>query len=461
MTEAAPPTAEAEGEVDSTQAMARTVLGRVTICLKLATMHQLANTALQAPMKALLEIVNPALEGGGAVALQLIDDSFFMNREIIKLDFSSFESSQALRTILRRLGAHEIAISAPLSDGELRDFLATFQRHYLGATPKEILKERPGKVMLRTIAKTKADAFAGEIDARQNVVRCYALTAMAVQKITEGMASGKPVRLGSARRAIQALSDAAVDHESLLVGITRFPGLSGQPHFHLATTAALTLLMGRRLGLPRDALGDLCMSALFHDVARSDLHGGEKGLEDASSLSSQRLALLSLLRLSTLGTATDNLERIAITQEVLAPAERTGEFGPTVAARLISVACAYDLMTNVPPPKRGLLPDQALRIILDKAGTRFGPRATKLFAGVVGLFPVGTTVELTGGVLAVVLEAPEDPARFSRPRVKVVRDASGRGDYVVDLSDPKSNLQILRSVDPVEQSVDVPQFLLA
>ncbi len=108
------------------------------------------------------------------------------------------------------------------------------------------------------------------------------------------------------------------------------------------------------------------------------------------------------------------------------------------------------------------MPDQALRLLVNQAGTRFDSRLVQLFASIMGLYPVGTTVKLNTGELALVVEVSGQPAAFARPRVKVFRNAQGGPvDYAVDLAQPGEKRAIVQSVDPAEVQLNVPQFLLA
>lgn len=447
---------------DSGQRLGRTLMQRMALTLKLATMHQLGNDAMRGPIASILETVNPVIGNGEPMLLQAIGENFFLNRDLIKLDFSSFESAQTLRSILKRLGIHEIAFTGALNEADVRQFLAVFQTYFLSKEPKKIAAERLEKIRVRVIDKAEQDAIGGTIDERQNLLRNYAVVSLAVQEAARHLRAGKPARLAKLRRALHGLADAAVGHESLLVGITRFPTLRGQAHYHLTAVASLVILMGRRLGLSRPVLSDLAMAALFHDVSRAELpdplEGGGLDVEKLAAEAS-KVPLRSLLRVASGGINADILGTMAVAQEMTLRAD--GPDSPSAAARLVAVACAFDLMTSASPPRLPLSPDHAMRIILDNAPGRFDPLAARLLLATVGLYPVGTTVLLSTGETALVLEVASDSALFDRPIVKVVRGPDGPVDYVVDLSEPGSPVTIMGAVDPIEEQVDVPQLLLA
>jgi len=65
----------------------------------------------------------------------------------------------------------------------------------------------------------------------------------------------------------------------------------------------------------------------------------------------------------------------------------------------------------------------------------------RLFVQTIGLFPVGTTVRLTTGQLAIVLEVPKDAVNFGRPVVKSSRTTRAV-DYTLDLANDPSGAAI-------------------
>jgi hypothetical protein len=125
------------------------------------------------------------------------------------------------------------------------------------------------------------------------------------------------------------------------------------------------------------------------------------------------------------------------------------------------VACAFDLMTAPSVGERRLLPDQAMRVLFDNAPGRFDTAAVQLFAHTVGLLPVGSTVRLSGGELAVVVEVPADAASYAEPRVRVVRDARGApADHLIDISQAGKSVRIEATVDAIHEGVNVAGYLL-
>jgi HD-GYP domain-containing protein (c-di-GMP phosphodiesterase class II) len=425
---------------------------RVTVTLKLATTHELTNAALHRPTEEMVAAVNSELQGGD-LQLQVVGDNVFINQELVKVDYRSYEVAQTLRAIMKRLGVGEISFKDALSVAEARQFLEVFQQFYRSKTPNQILQHSFPKIGLRPI-KARSSDKQGEIDERQNVLRTYAVLTLAIKQQVVAVTHDVPLRAARIRRAIHGLADATVGHESLLIGLTRHQAFSGELWDHLAAVTGLCLLMGRRMGLHRVALSELCVSAALHDIGRASIPAGE-----AADREKSRTPLLSVL-----GICSGEL-----TPEVLGYARSARDIdldvvsvspAPSAIARVIAVPCAFDLLVAPRPGARGVSPDRALRLIVDRAGGRFDPAIARLFAAILGLYPIGTTVRLSSEELAIVMEVPSDSAAYDRPVVKVIRDAGGPADRIVDLAEQRG-LSIVESVDPVEERINPAHFLFA
>lgn len=449
----------ATDDAEQPQRYARTLLSRVSIALRLCTMHALDNAAMTPPITNLLESIGEGLDDLGNLVLQIVSDNFFLNGEIIKLDFSSYEAGQALRGLLGRVGAQEIAFTEDPGEAGLRGFLAAYQKHNRGATPTEMLKEKLEGMRLRAISKAEEEALAPTLDSRKVLVRAYAQLALTIEGQLQLMKQKKQARLARVRRAIHSLADAAEAQESLVMALTRFDAFAGAVHFHLTATTALTLLLCRKLKLSRSTLSEACMAASLHDFGLDEVPPPNDPVATPAELDAlKRVPVRTILRLTEGALVGDALERIAVAFENTSKAVP----GQASFGQLIAVPCVFDRLTRPTPPRQAMLPDQALRLLYNQMGHRFDERIVRLFAVVMGLYPVGTTVKLNSGELALVVQVSGEPAGFAKPRVKVFRTAQGApADYLIDLASPNEKRAIVGSVDPSQLQLNVPQFLLA
>jgi hypothetical protein len=107
-------------------------------------------------------------------------------------------------------------------------------------------------------------------------------------------------------------------------------------------------------------------------------------------------------------------------------------------------------------------------MMMAEAGDGFNPILLKVFVQMLGLYPVGTLVQLDTRELAIVFEPNPDRSLALRPKVKIITDRQGRkiDGEVVDTAavHPETNafeLTIIRSLDPAKYGIRVADYFLA
>lgn len=101
------------------------------------------------------------------------------------------------------------------------------------------------------------------------------------------------------------------------------------------------------------------------------------------------------------------------------PAKKVGSQTPRIA-RLLHIIDAYDAMTSHRPYAKQKTVFEATRILYRGRGTCFDSEMVDRFIEMVGVFPIGTIIELSTGEIAVII-GQNNNARLL-PKVSVVRD---------------------------------------
>ncbi len=437
---------------------AAALLNQVAVLLRLAQVHDAANTILNPPISALARIIRE-LQAESEVRVDLVADSFFVNKALVRVPAGLADAVEGLRKTYARLAIQRMAFSPATTEEDLRAFLALFQKHWRTPTPHALKTEPAGAVRLATLgsASDEPGMTGATVDARQHLLKCYArLTILARDAVTRVQARQPPFS-AQARRVVQALIDASRDRDGLLTGLTRFPGFRGDLGCFHAAVAAHCLVMGRRLGLSKVVLVDLVLAALVHQLGVA--HPDYQPSRDAE-LDSQRGGLLSMLVALTEGVRIDTAWHAQSAFGSGLPAWHQDLLRPGALARLIAVPSAFERFTSAQPPAPTVTADQALRLIQDQAGTRFDASMVTLFVSVVGIYPIGSMVKLDDGAVAVVIDVPAEAGRASQPVVRVVRTNQGPASYVLDLGVDRAR-SIVGTVDAAAEQVNPTFFLLS
>jgi HD-GYP domain-containing protein (c-di-GMP phosphodiesterase class II) len=180
------------------------------------------------------------------------------------------------------------------------------------------------------------------------------------------------------------------------------------------------------------------LCGLFHDIGKVEIP--REVLNKAGRLSDQELAVMrshplkSVQQILKLRASQDMKAQI-----ILPPFEHHLRYDlsgyPRINwknpisffGRIVTIADVFDAITS-PRVYRptALSQDKALGYMLKGSGTDFDPLLLKVFINMMGVYPVGTLLELDTGELGLVLETPEDAEDY-RPIVTLLeRDEHGQ-----------------------------------
>jgi hypothetical protein len=99
-----------------------------------------------------------------------------------------------------------------------------------------------------------------------------------------------------------------------------------------------------------------------------------------------------------------------------------------------------------------------------ECGTRFDPILFKVFVNTIGVYPIGSLVQLDDNELAVVSENPQNAQTLDRPNVWAITPEGAKGRSI-DLTEKDSRTggfrrSIVRCVDPKKYDIAVQEHFL-
>jgi len=119
-----------------------------------------------------------------------------------------------------------------------------------------------------------------------------------------------------------------------------------------------------------------------------------------------------------------------------------------LAARILAVADAYVSMINNRPHRNSMIGYSAMKSLLNDNGRHFDPKILKVFLESMGIYPIGSIVQLNNSAIGRVVQTHSEAPL--RPAVELIIDEYGNklGEReVVDLL-TKKTLFIVKAVDP-------------
>jgi HD-GYP domain-containing protein (c-di-GMP phosphodiesterase class II) len=274
--------------------------------------------------------------------------------------------------------------------------------------------------------------------------------------------------------SVTRLTDSVVRNPDALLLVTRLREKSAQAHARSLQVSIYLMVFGRFLELERGELELLGLVGLLQDVGKTRLPAGL--LEKTTPLSPEEIELArrhvefsaEILR------ATPSLPERLPALVVLHHERQDGTGYPRglkgdeigLYGSMAAIADSFDALTATRPYAEPLSPSSALSYLYKERGTGFHAELVEQFIQCVGVFPVGSVVELNSGEVGIVIT--QNLVRRLKPRVMVVLDAQGhpiRPHKILDLDkDPKVRpdepYRIRRTMEQTKLQID-PRELFA
>ncbi|MCK8135864.1 HD domain-containing phosphohydrolase [Pseudoalteromonas sp. 2CM28B] len=236
---------------------------------------------------------------------------------------------------------------------------------------------------------------------------------------------------------------------------------------HMINCAIFTAVFAKYLGYKEEAVQQLAMGALLHDLGQAKLPQGI--ISRPSKLTSSEMDIIKRHVAQGLGLVKGEkgitpliLDMIVNHHERLDgsgyPRGITAE-KLSRPARIMAIVDVYDALTADRPHQEGDEPINALRYLLANKEL-FDAELVQHFIKCLGVHPVGTIVKLTNERLALVLEG--NKLNPIKPKVKLFYNAK-HGHHVtpkdLDLNEPDQSIKIVSSIKPLDYQINLARLL--
>lgn len=326
----------------------------------------------------------------------------------------------------------------------------------------------------RDVADAFADARQPDKDAFRELVseahqnRATALDFM--DTVMSSLAAGEILDTASARDAVSDLADTVSRNTTASLWLTNLRERDEYLTRHAVNVCVLMLAYGVHHGFQRTDLERMAMGALLMDIGMSKLPTAI--LANTGALSADEMKLM-------MRHPQDGVEIVKAagyvpreTREIIEmhherldgsgyPHGLQGAQIP-LHARLAGMLDTYDAMTSPRAFQDATPADRVLQYLLNESESTFGSTPVQQLIQCIGLYPVGSLIELDNGAAAVVIGSRPD-ARV-RPTVLLVRTPDGdfyEKRILLNLAaDPEASGPSARTVrrvlDPIIEDIDVP-----
>jgi HD-GYP domain-containing protein (c-di-GMP phosphodiesterase class II) len=296
-------------------------------------------------------------------------------------------------------------------------------------------------------------------DELANAARICDRSKQAVTSMFQEARMGNTVDAAAAGQLVQDISDSVARNSSALISLARLKTVDNYTYMHSVAVCAMMIALARQLGLDEASVRSAGEAGLLHDMGKallpmSVLNKPGKLTAEEFAIVRQHPALGHALLGKSAGVG-------AVTLDVcLHHHEKTDGSGYpkglpgaeiSLFAKMGAVCDVYDAITSNRPYKTGWDPAESMRRMGEWADGHFDPVVFQAFAKSLGIYPVGSLVRLTSGLLGVVTR--QNTIALTMPVVKVFYTTKTRehiSPAELDLSERGCRDRIAAREDPAK-----------
>jgi HD-GYP domain-containing protein (c-di-GMP phosphodiesterase class II) len=254
-----------------------------------------------------------------------------------------------------------------------------------------------------------------------------------LEALFEDVRASRGVQLVQAREAVSSMVESMIDNPDAMLWVAQLRETDRSVYQHGVRSALYMIAVGRSLGFPKDMIESLGLIGMLADVGKVRV---PRALLDKPGILSR--AEFSIIKehveLGLAALETDGVRLNAdVRNGILQHHERLDGSGYpaglkgteiSIFGRIAGIADVFSALTTARPYANALAVQDALMGLYQWADTSFHAPLVEQFVQAVGVFPVGSLVELSTAEVAVVLA--HNRSRRLEPRVIVLADAEKR-----------------------------------
>ncbi len=337
-----------------------------------------------------------------------------------------------------------------------------------------LIGEHSAESELQGIEVNRATPVLPEAEASEmaELLQSYAAGLELLRQTAARLLAGRPADLHATVELTEHLAELISEDPAQALLLTAVKSYDEYTYHHMVNVCILSLALARAIGLSHEQSIALGIGGLLHDVGKVKVpqevlhHDGMLDEEQWGLIHRHPVDGAGLVAVTTrdpLHSAVSIVLEHHVGFDGSGYPSLSGGRPPALPSRIVSVADCFDALTSKRSYRKPEERRQALAIIQAGAGRSFDPRVVRTFVRMVGLFPLGSLVQLATGEVGVVVRNHD--RALGRPSVRMVLDAHGStADPVeIDLAEKTSagefRWSVVRTIDPVDVGIDMLSLL--
>ncbi len=415
----------------------------------------------------------------GDVELLVRHQSIFVSGERVRESALVSSAYHGFVDLLARAEITAVRVDAGVSPREIDGFGRLLAEVAEGArSPEEIEPELAVRAISGLELVRAGDAVEEApltVDREQITKRVYMRSISVVKGVFHSAAKDGRVSGRMVKRVVQQMIE-SVDQDYLL-NLSSLKNYDEYTFNHSVNVSVLAIALGRHVGLSRRQLYVLGQAGMLHDlgklcVPRDVLNKPGKLTPEERTVIESHPAHGFITIASSLGVTDDTIPVALAAFQHHVNLNGTGYPQSAVGgaigllSRLVAIVDRYDAMTSARAYRRQPIPPwKALAIMYHRHADQFDRPLLRYFMNLLGLYPLGTCVQLSDGSIALVVGGNHEAALRHLPLVRLVLDADGEpaASEVIDLAarvKEDDGLRVAQVVNPEDYAIEMMDYLL-
>jgi putative nucleotidyltransferase with HDIG domain len=300
--------------------------------------------------------------------------------------------------------------------------------------------------------------------AATRIENAFINTAKTVREIDKNIYSHPAETVKNATELVKQIADSILCVQELAIHVMGDKTGGEELYFHSLNVTMLSMMMARDLGMPQEAVGVLGMGALFHDIGHKEIPSKIRLKTEPLTSAEQHLYEMHCQYGVELG------KKLGFPPPVLAIIHDHHEFfdgtgyprklkGESVGllARIVAISNHYDELCNPPNIAHAMTPHEALSTMFAKLRNKFDPKLLQVFIRCLGVYPPGTIVQLSNGVIGMV--ATVNTAKPMKPTIVIYDEGVPKDEAMLVDLDRESDLNIAKAIRPAQVPGEIYNYL--
>ena len=303
--------------------------------------------------------------------------------------------------------------------------------------------------------------------------RIYEKVQAQVKNTFKDVRIGRALKSAELRNSVETITQSIIRNPDAMLLMTNMKAMDDYMVIHSLNVCILSLIFARFLGFDLEKMHDLGIGALLHDIGEIRLP--KELLAKEAELSAEEHATVQM---HTEYGASILDENTGIPKEAIDIAlhhheridrsgypSRLGGQEISKNAKIVGIVDVYDSLTSTTPYRTYISSTDALKSMYDWRGTLFDSNLVESFIQCLGIYPVGSTLELNSGEIGIVISA--SPENRLYPKMLLVKEERNKfydPPKIINLSQFKdredNRYDIKNMIQPEHVGVDLKRYIL-